>query len=479
MEASMKVKLVVLWFLVVSTFVFANPPAVNAQTGNCTKAPPMYLHVGDAVMLSHRFVDSQNTTNMQVYRIEAGMLSGAGYIQTGKVFHIVSGPRCIDGWRFWEIREISGAYVLDGVGQSQYFDIQQVSPTNPAPASCSLAPAAYISVGDTIRLSDGYSSFLSVLKAQAMFALPGAAIFAKWDPNQMPVFAAAGSLQQSSLLPKNKSIRVLGGPICSGFRYYQTDVGWVIDGISLTLKNPKAETSQTFTVPFFLVTPGRPTPVRATPVRVTPVRPTPAAVDSTCSSLPSRVEVGDVAFNSSGIDLHAKYDHSTGSSNKFVVPAGAQFTIIAGPYCGENRTWWKIAVDGNNGWLPEANANVYNFSPGTGSQPGTDSQAQNSSCAPGQAIPERLYVGARGQRAQSLGGNGRVRSGPGQSYGILFITDFNQPFTVIGGPVRHTDSTWWQVRFEGDGRTGWMMEGYCEPSGPDYYIEPLSNGGQD
>lgn len=33
------------------------------------------------------------------------------------------------------------------------------------------------------------------------------------------------------------------------------------------------------------------------------------------------------------------------------------------------------------------------------------------------------------------------------------------------------NSAWWQVRF-GDGLSGWMMEGYLEPEGPDYYMEP-------
>ncbi len=253
----MKVKLVVFVALVVSTFALSNPVAVNAQMGNCTKAPPMYLHVGDAVMLSRSFVDGQRTTSMLVYRIVQGQLSSSGYIQTGRVFHIVSGPRCVDGWRFWELREMPGVYALDGVGQNQYFDIQQVSPTRAAPTSCALAPAPYISVGSTIRLSDQYSGFVSAMKAASFVGTVGVAAFARWDPNRMPVFSSAGSLQPISLLPKQQSIRVLGGPVCgSSFRYYRTNVGWVMDGINMTLTDPiSKKPGQRMTARFFVPAP--------------------------------------------------------------------------------------------------------------------------------------------------------------------------------------------------------------------------------
>ena len=68
-------------------------------------------------------------------------------------------------------------------------------------------------------------------------------------------------------------------------------------------------------------------------------------------------------------------------------------------------------------------------------------------------------------------GQGRVRTGPGQGYAVARIASFGEALTITSGPSCGGNSAWWQVRF-GDGLSGWMMEGYLEPEGPDYYMEP-------
>lgn len=82
-----------------------------------------------------------------------------------------------------------------------------------------------------------------------------------------------------------------------------------------------------------------------------------------CSPFPTRLTVGSVALNTSGVSLSARNFPSTGSTGLFLVPNGAEITINGGPFCGESKTWWYISFNGMNGWLPEVNTIVYNLSP--------------------------------------------------------------------------------------------------------------------
>jgi len=88
------------------------------------------------------------------------------------------------------------------------------------------------------------------------------------------------------------------------------------------------------------------------------------------------------------------------------------------------------------------------------------------------APASRISIGSTAQRATNTRyGNGRVRSGPGQGNPITRTANFGEVFTIIGGPACGGASTWWQVQFA-DGFNGWMMEGFMESDGPDYYIDP-------
>lgn len=91
--------------------------------------------------------------------------------------------------------------------------------------------------------------------------------------------------------------------------------------------------------------------------------------------------------------------------------------------------------------------------------------------------PSRVSVGMNVQRAAyTRYGQGRIRTGPGQGYAVARIASFGEALTIISGPSCGGNSAWWQVRF-GDGLSGWMMEGYLEPEGPDYYMEPWQGSG--
>ncbi len=205
------------------------------------------------------------------------------------------------------------------------------------------------------------------------------------------------------------------------------------------------------------------------PMTPNPVSPEPP--DGDCSPKPSRVKVGDIAVNTSGVTLHAKPNASTRGGNNFTVPAGAQFTIVSGPVCGERRTWWEIGYNGQGGWLPESNDETYNFTPnGTVNPPKPTTPAPQVSDCSG-AKPVRMVVGGRGRVIRNDGTTISLRATPQGDVVTTMLV--GQEFTVITGPqctmAQKGHLYWWQVKLD-SGTTGWLPEGYSDG---DYWIEPI------
>ncbi len=146
------------------------------------------------------------------------------------------------------------------------------------------------------------------------------------------------------------------------------------------------------------------------------------------------------------------------------VPKGT-IIVVLDKFCGPDGTWVKVSYQGITGWLMEGQAETTFIVP-------VNTQTGVNLCSG--APPSRVFLGSRAQRATNTKyGNGRVRSGPSQQFAIIRTANFGEVFTIINGPSCGGDSAWWQVRFD-DGFTGWMMEGFIEPEGPDYYIEPAT-----
>lgn len=155
---------------------------------------------------------------------------------------------------------------------------------------------------------------------------------------------------------------------------------------------------------------------------------------------------------------------------------GDVVVVIGGPRCTDGYQWWQLQT-ANKGtwWAAEADALKYwleqgiqpaNQPIGVPVQPSTD----NRSC--GNAPATRLSQGMRARVARSVNGQGRVRTGPSQDYQITKVVPVGTEFSVTGQPKCAGNSLWYPIQVD-DGTNGWMMEGWTENFGPDYYLEPV------
>jgi hypothetical protein len=151
------------------------------------------------------------------------------------------------------------------------------------------------------------------------------------------------------------------------------------------------------------------------------------------------------------------------------IPAGTVFTVVDGPVCGYNLTWWQLKVDANGavGWTAEGDASGYWLEPLQPAQPTTVTAA---SC-PGN-LPQRLAVGKAG-RVVSAAGNAlnSQPSAPSKDPNSKRLGTIPPKgvFTVVEGPTCAGGYTWWKVNF--NGTTGWTPEGDPQT----YWLEPISS----
>lgn len=153
------------------------------------------------------------------------------------------------------------------------------------------------------------------------------------------------------------------------------------------------------------------------------------------------------------------------------IPAESNFYVFGGPICADGIVWWQISYQGMTGWTAEGQNDTAYLQTGE-SQLSTAASTSSANILCNNAPASRVNIGSLAQRATNTRfGNGRVRKGPGQNYPITRVANSGETFTIIGGPACGGSSTWWQVKFT-DGFTGWMMEGFNESDGADYYIDP-------
>ncbi len=149
-----------------------------------------------------------------------------------------------------------------------------------------------------------------------------------------------------------------------------------------------------------------------------------------------------------------------------IMPGGAVFDIIDGPFCNDGTvqlTWWEVEYDGDTGYASEGanlsiwGVNQYWLQPVDETEPDPDPETCDAS-------PEtRLDGEAQGQVAQVFSS---IREGVG-SPNILATMYAPAVFDILDGPVCAGPHYWYQVSY--DGTTGWATEGYLE----DYWLEPV------
>lgn len=145
-----------------------------------------------------------------------------------------------------------------------------------------------------------------------------------------------------------------------------------------------------------------------------------------------------------------------------LIPAGAAFTVTAGPICADELAWWQVNFNGIVGWTAEGEGRVYWLEP-AGIVPPPTPLPTVCTLAP------RLIVGQRGVVTPGL--PNALRSQPSRNPAISAVIGQipgTGIFTVLAGPVCGDGLYWYQVNY--NGQVGWTAEGesgvyWLEPSG--------------
>ena len=325
-----------------------------------------------------------------------------GQIAAGGIFTVLSGPQCgTEGWSYWRVQygnQIGwtaegdgGTYWIEPIGFNT-----PPTPTPPPPATCTLAPR--MSLGTAGRVLPGLPN---VLRSQprrsadsaVITEIPGGAFFGVengpicgpegrywwqvdyqgikgWTPEGegstywiepyvgdgppvtcalaprltvntsayvLPgpsnvIRSAAGTGSNSTVIgsiPGGAYFYVLGGPECGNDgRYwwpmqYQGITGWTGEG----------EGSTYWVAPY------------------------------TCTfGPPTRLVPGGIGRVLPGDPNVIRSAPGTGTNSTVIgsIPGGGQFTVLAGPQCGnDGRVWWQVQYSGVTGWTAEGEGSAY------------------------------------------------------------------------------------------------------------------------
>ena len=198
-----------------------------------------------------------------------------------------------------------------------------------------------------------------------------------------------------------------------------------------------------------------------------------------CGVLPPRLTVGRVAHISpDGFPNNLR--SVPGESGQLIgeIPAGAEFTVVDGPRCASNISFWRVDYNEFQGWTAEGQDTEYFIIPGglpeviavndTPIAPPTP-QATSIPTFQCNGVTSRLYVGLMAQVTPGLPNN--MRAQPGESGQYLGEIPPGFPFEIVGGPECNGNILWWQVNYQGT--IGWTGEA---GSVEDYWLEPIGIG---
>lgn len=199
-----------------------------------------------------------------------------------------------------------------------------------------------------------------------------------------------------------------------------------------------------------------------------------------CGLLEPRLIIGDIGHvDPDGFPNNLRAQPGESGQLSGEIPAGAEFTVIDGPRCASDISFWLVSYDGSQGWTAEGQGESYFVNPGAvptgdGAQPTSASptavaeptQIPIFTCA---GITSRLYVGRMAQVTPGLPNN--IRAQPGESGAYVGEIPPGVPFEIVGGPQCNSNLQWWQVNYQGT--IGWTAEA---GSVDDYWLEPVSVG---
>src|SRR5690606_4079900 len=79
---------------------------------------------------------------------------------------------------------------------------------------------------------------------------------------------------------------------------------------------------------------------------------TPAQTSPCAGSPVTRLSIGMQGRVTPGLPNNMRESATTTSQRVGQIPAGGVFTVLYGPQCGNNLTWWQVNYNGVIGWTP-------------------------------------------------------------------------------------------------------------------------------
>lgn len=327
------------------------------------------------------------------------------------------------------------------------------------------------------------------------------------EGNNLRLREAAGlSAGSRGRLERGDELNVLSGPVCvDGYYWWQLAsdgglTGWAAEGDAFG---------------YFLA-----------PARV--LAPTADPADLTCTNaLPVIGEPGDrLAVTLAGQPVDARELPAVEAGLNSSWWAGSVFTILSGPTCGNGLWWWRVTLPNNDtAWIPLGDSAQYYvelvlptptpsatftasptstytatvtataiFTPGeTPLPPPTDTGVP---AIPSTVLPTltprptlvpsptldtvcwtaplpRLAAGMMGEIAPAIDAL-RLRLLPSTGAGFNVLLNTGTRFTVLEGPTCNGGYTWYRVRLEASGETGWVAEGLAAQ----YWLQPVEESAQ-
>jgi uncharacterized protein YraI len=224
--------------------------------------------------------------------------------------------------------------------------------------------------------------------------------------------------------------------------------------------------------------PPSPTPQPAQPVtpgQIAPISPLPTATPAGCSGLTPRLVMGQSARVTPGLPNNLREEPARSARLIGEIPGEGVFTVIDGPRCTGDGTWWRVDYNGLVGWTIEGNTSGQYFVEPLNLVaaptavpvvlPTVTPTPAPVICNP--ALLPRLRIGEKGR--VTPGDPNNVREQPGQSSRYVGEIPGLGVFTVLEGPRCTGDGSWWRVDY--NGLVGWTIEGIG-----DYWIEPVLPG---
>jgi uncharacterized protein YraI len=223
-----------------------------------------------------------------------------GEIPGGALFSVISGPQCSEGMSWWQVN-YNG--LIGWTPENSTFGEYWLEPYNQPVPYCYGAPSPHMLLGLTGYVTLGPSNNLRTqpsLSASVVGQMPGGSMFT-----------------------------VLAGPTCAdGYNWWQVNysglIGWTAEG----------RTNEYWIEPVMCY-----------------------------ATLPSRMAIGMRGRVTPGLPNRLRVEPNTGSNVLALIPGGGLFNIVAGPYCGENTTWWQVNYNGIVGWTMEGQNGEYWLEP--------------------------------------------------------------------------------------------------------------------